>query len=121
MELASNYTCINCGQPAEHWHHVVPKVLGGNDTTNCVPLCHNCHGLVHDKKMASKALQRAGIERAKVEGKYKGKSPIPVDKQAFYNEYMLVLTKKQTNIQAMAHLGLKPNTYYRRKKEFGFE
>lgn len=39
--------CINCGNNATHYHHVVPKVLGGNDTTNVVPLCDKCHGLIH--------------------------------------------------------------------------
>lgn len=121
MELIDNYKCINCGEPAEHWHHVVPKSLGGNDTTNLVPLCLKCHSLIHNKSLTSKALQRAGIERAKKEGKYKGKPPIPVNEQQFYKEYQLVLMGKQTNRQAMEHLGLKPNTYYRRKKAFGFE
>ena len=42
-----NDVCINCGNIATQYHHVVPKVLGGNDTTNVVPLCDKCHGLIH--------------------------------------------------------------------------
>lgn len=36
--------CFECGRQAEHWHHVVPKCLGGH---RCVPLCHECHEKVH--------------------------------------------------------------------------
>lgn len=36
--------CFECGKPAEHRHHVVPRSKGGKRT---VPLCHDCHDLVH--------------------------------------------------------------------------
>lgn len=63
--------CFECGKTAEHNHHVVPKVLGGTKT---IPLCTNCHGLVHDKNMTRhKELQKIGIAKAKKEGKYKGR------------------------------------------------
>lgn len=52
-------------------HHVVPKCLGGKRT---IPLCEVCHGKVHNMNMTSRfALQRIGIEKAKNEGKYKGR------------------------------------------------
>ena len=51
-------------------HHVVPRVLGGTKT---VPLCIKCHGLVHDRDfIKSRNLQKAGIQKAKESGKYKG-------------------------------------------------
>ena len=66
--------CLNCENPAEHMHHVVPKTLGGKEGANLVPLCGDCHNLVHDAKHLNlKELQKAGIERAKREGKYKGR------------------------------------------------
>ena len=68
--------CINCGIEATNMHHVVPKVLGGNEDSNRVPLCGFCHDKVHNTDhLALKELQRAGIERAKKEGKYKGRPP----------------------------------------------
>lgn len=72
MEKPSS--CINCGNEADHMHHVVPKVLGGDEGSNLVPLCGACHDKVHGTNhLALKELQRAGIERAKKEGKYKGR------------------------------------------------
>ena len=36
--------CFNCGAPAHHDHHVVPRSIGGVAT---VPLCGDCHGKAH--------------------------------------------------------------------------
>lgn len=41
--------CFECGRQAKHWHHVVPKCLGGH---RCVPLCHECHEKVHAPESA---------------------------------------------------------------------
>lgn len=43
-QLEIDKPCFNCGNPAKENHHVVPRSLGGIAT---VPLCHECHGLVH--------------------------------------------------------------------------
>lgn len=40
-------TCFECGEPAIHDHHVVPRVRGG---TRTVPLCDPCHAKCHDRK-----------------------------------------------------------------------
>jgi hypothetical protein len=37
--------CFECGEEANHEHHVVPKSLGGTKT---VLLCETHHGLIHD-------------------------------------------------------------------------
>lgn len=58
--------CFECGRPADHAHHVVPEVLGGTQT---IPLCTECHGKVHGRKMAHPNLIRAGIAAARAEGK----------------------------------------------------
>lgn len=66
--------CINCGGQSHQMHHVVPKSLGGKEGTNLVPLCVDCHNLVHDTSfLALRSLQRTGIEKAKKQGKYTGR------------------------------------------------
>lgn len=71
--------CINCGKEATELHHVVPLAIGGNDVeSNKVWLCSKCHTLIHGMNEERRGthwreLQRAGIEKAKLEGKYKGR------------------------------------------------
>lgn len=62
--------CFECNSTNFlHEHHVVPRVLGGTKT---IPLCANCHGLVHSRDfLKSATLQKLGIEKAKKEGRYK--------------------------------------------------
>lgn len=46
--------CANCGQDKKEqieYHHIIPIILGGQDVlTNIIPLCHNCHDLIHHNK-----------------------------------------------------------------------
>lgn len=66
--------CFECGDVAQHRHHVVPRVLGG---TRTVDLCGSCHGLVHDRRFLNHVqLTRAGLERAKANGKRLGRPVI---------------------------------------------
>ena len=62
--------------------------------------------------------QREGIEAAKERGAYAGKPPIKIDKAQFEQEYKLWKSGQITAVTAMKHLGLKPNTFYRRVKEY---
>jgi hypothetical protein len=63
--------CFECDEPMKDMHHVVPKSKGGKRT---LPLCAKCHGLVHDRNFVKhRQLQREGVERAKAEGKFKGR------------------------------------------------
>lgn len=62
--------------------------------------------------------QREGIEAKKERGEYKGREPIRVDESVFKQEYDLWKEGKITAKTAMSHLGLKPNTFYRRVKEY---
>lgn len=64
------------------------------------------------------ARQKEGIEAKKAEGGYKGRVPITVDEAQFEQEYKLWKSGQITAKTAMAHLGLKPNTFYRRVKEY---
>ena len=64
------------------------------------------------------ARQREGIEAKKARGEYKGRQPIAVDASQFEQEYHLWRSGQITAVTAMSHLGLKPNTFYRRVKEY---
>jgi len=62
--------------------------------------------------------QAEGIALKKERGEYKGRVPIAVDKKMFEQEYDLWKSGQITAKTAMAHLGLKPNTFYRRVAEY---
>ena len=64
-----------------------------------------------------KRKQLDGIERAKNEGKYKGRKPIAIDEGLFDSVVALWQDGQITARQAMEKLDLKPNTFYRRLKE----
>lgn len=62
--------------------------------------------------------QQQGIELAKARGVYTGRKPIEIDKVEFEKMYAEVVRGERTNKYAMQKLGLKPNTYYKAKKEY---
>jgi DNA invertase Pin-like site-specific DNA recombinase len=62
--------------------------------------------------------QAEGIAIAKSQGKYQGRKPIQVDKEAFEKIYAEVIRGERTNRYAMQKLGLKPNTYYKAVNEY---
>lgn len=64
------------------------------------------------------ARQREGIEAKKARGEYKGRQPIAVDASQFEQEYCLWKSGQITAVTAMSHFGLKPNTFYRRVREY---
>ena len=56
-----NRVCFGCGEPAVENHHVIPESLGGTKT---VPLCLQCHSLIHGKDLVTmRALSREAIKR----------------------------------------------------------
>ena len=61
--------------------------------------------------------QRKGIDRAREEGKYRGRKPIAVDESLFDSVVALWKSGSITAREAMTRLNLKPNTFYRRMKE----
>jgi len=67
-------TCFECGNAADHHHHVVPKCRGGTQT---VPLCTSCHAAAHhrDKAMATGALTSEAMQRLADENRYTGTVP----------------------------------------------
>lgn len=69
--------CFECGQEAEHRHHVVPRVLGG---TQALPLCRACHAKVHSReRMAHSSLTKAGLQKARERGVKLGGSLPEID------------------------------------------
>lgn len=60
--------------------------------------------------------QQQGIEIAKAQGKYKGRKPIEIDN--FAEVYRQWKAKEISGRVAMKTLGIKPNTFYRRVKEY---
>ena len=61
-------TCFECGAPADHEHHVVPRSLGG---TRTVPLCALCHGKAHGRERGFRntpELTKAALARLKANG-----------------------------------------------------
>jgi hypothetical protein len=62
--------CFECGQPASHRHHVVPRSRGGTQT---VPLCEPCHGKAHDRVMRTSALTSHALQKKKPRGERTGK------------------------------------------------
>ena len=72
MGNMEKHYCINCGKEATQLHHVVPQVLGGNNVDNCVWLCDECHGKIHNieftnNQLSHSDLTKLGIEKAKHE------------------------------------------------------
>lgn len=63
--------------------------------------------------------QRKGIEQAKRDGKYKGRTPIKIDETQFRTICESWRAKEITAKQAMINLNLKPDTFYRRVKQLG--
>ena len=63
--------------------------------------------------------QREGIAIAKAEGKFKGRKPVGINETEFRSVCKKWRSGTITAKAAMQQLGLKPNTFYRRVKEFG--
>ena len=62
--------------------------------------------------------QSEGIAEAKKQGVYKGRKPIQVNENQFIRVYKEWKGNKIKGKEAMQILGLKPNTFYRRVKEY---
>ena len=63
--------------------------------------------------------QREGIAIAKAEGKYTGRQAISVNMDVFVPVVKKWRAGEITAVEAMKRLDLKPNTFYRRVKEYG--
>lgn len=65
--------------------------------------------------------QKEGIEIAKREGKYKGRSPKAVNEDQFKKCYKRWKNKEITAVQFQKSIGLLPNAFYRRIKKYEIE
>ena len=63
--------------------------------------------------------QREGIEIRKAKGLYTGKRKMQIDKSEFRKVVSRWRAGEITAVSAMKKLNLKPNTFYRRVKEWG--
>ena len=115
--------CCNCQRECGEkiiFHHIVPLALGGtNNSTNIAPVCEKCDGLIHTIDRTDwKYLQKQGIEKAKQEGKYKGRTRISINQDLMKSVCYQWRQGEITAKKAMEILNLKPNTFYRRVKEW---
>ncbi len=71
------------------------------------------------ERMKIRERQREGIEVAKAKGVYKGRKPIPYDKDRFTAVCREWRAGKMTARSAMQKMGMKPNKFYREVKAMG--
>jgi hypothetical protein len=66
--------CFECGSPAIHNHHVIPRSLGGAKT---VPLCQLCHSKAHGINWNGnlRELTRTAMQFKKAKGERIGAIP----------------------------------------------
>jgi hypothetical protein len=64
--------CFECGKPSTNIHHVVPVLRGGKRT---VPLCKDCHNLVHDVLCRQSVLDREAFRLKRERGEWWGHPP----------------------------------------------
>ena len=84
--IQAHNLCQYCGKEAKHIHHLIPISKGGdNRESNLIPLCFECHGLIHGKTFNDnwKELQRIGIEKAKAKGKFRGGQIKKISKEKY--------------------------------------
>lgn len=86
--------CFECGDEAQHYHHVVPHSLGG---TNTVDLCEKCHGVVHSLGYGNhRALVIKGLERRRNAG-------LPLGRKTVLDYRMKLKIKKLASEKTSNH------------------
>lgn len=125
--------CINCGSKATVKHHVVPKILGGNDTTNVVNLCSKRHGLIHGVSfdgatISHSELTKAGLQKAKQSGKQLGlpkgtklTTQKSIKAKNLILQYSLDFNGILNDAEVMKICEISRNSYYKYKKELSEE
>lgn len=92
--------CFYCGRPANEFHHIIPKHMGGdNRPENIVRICSECHCKAHSK--------RSYIRQADW-----GRKPIPKPEgfDEIADSYLGNLIQYR---EALELSGLKKNTFYK--------
>lgn len=99
-------SCCNCESNKNvSYHHIVPLSVGGtNRISNIAPLCEDCHNLIHGTQILNKKLQKIGIEKARQEGKFKGRKPISIPN--FKKHYSRYINGEVNKVQLAIELGI---------------
>lgn len=115
--------CCNCGLDCKDnilFHHIVPISIGGNDTiNNIVPICSVCHDMIHfgasTESISHSELIKAGLERARAEGKQIGRKKVTFeDLPEDFSIYAEQIKNKKTTIaQAAKELKISRPTFYK--------
>ena len=72
-------TCFECGERAEHFHHVVPRAYGGKMT---LPLCHIHHQAAHNAILPRADQIKRGLRMSAAKGIKSGRPiTITIDKK----------------------------------------
>jgi hypothetical protein len=92
--------CFYCGRPANEFHHIIPRHMGGdNRPENIVRICSECHCKAHSK--------RSYIRQADWGRK-------PIQKPEGFDEIAdSYLNNELFFRQALELTGLKRNTFYK--------
>jgi hypothetical protein len=107
--------CFECGAKAEHFHHVVPRSMGGTKT---VPLCEKCHSKIHNHKMLhTTKLTKSGLARNKKEGKKTG-GDIPFGYDLSENGRLVINQKEQDEISRILALRDKEKISFQKIADF---
>lgn len=112
--LEKGTICCNCHTDQKdtiQFHHIVPLSIGGNDcSSNIVPLCDNCHNLIHHNitKNGSynhSSLIKKGIQKAKEQGKIVGRRKTTIENipEKFKNFYYPQIKNKSMSIMEASH------------------
>lgn len=115
--------CCNCQKNCEDivFHHIVPLSLGGSENfSNIVPLCNNCHNLIHHGKnnnhYTHSELIKEGMKKAKENGVAIGRKTTTIEDipSNFKNEYYPLIKNKQISITEVARqLKMSRTTIYK--------
>lgn len=113
--------CVLCGNTDVsliECHHVVPKVLGGEDgPLNIISLCAPCHAKVHElglRRGDMRSLQAKGIAAAKLSGKYAGRAPTAFRKA---DRVLSLLSEGLTPLEVAKACNIGIASVYRIKKK----
>jgi predicted transcriptional regulator YheO len=111
--LKKGTVCCNCQKDKGElilFHHIVPLSIGGKDLlTNIVPICDDCHQLIHHNinekgQFKHSELIKAGLKKAKDNGVHLGRKNTGIEDipDILKNFYYPKIKNKTISIAAVA-------------------